>query len=416
VSEQKGTAYSVQGTEQSRAEQSRAEQSRGEQNRLTACGTTGERMRVVLLSKYDCAGSGAKIRDAVRRHWERTKYEVRSTNEEQNEIILIKYRHDSFHGACDWVLSPEVRKPEELEVGYGEQKARRTEGEKGRRAEQRMPESLYNAMQKIALRTVQKILDEADIVHWKGDDLPSRPWYGLRINPRSKTIVTVGGSGFRRECAQPDSCKAKFPFEAYDVDLRTAITPDINYPEFCSIWTPHGIDSSKCEVRSAKYEVPIIAHSPSTRSKKGTVNIILPALEILKTLYKKPFEVDIIEKVSNRECVERKSRATIFIDNMYTNYANSGLEAMQFGIPTVSYMPDQIYDWMKPWADRKSCPVVNTEQTPEGLVQVLYKLLTNRNYYNSVAKKTKEYCDRVHSYEAVGANWAGIYQKLIANS
>ena len=88
---------------------------------------------------------------------------------------------------------------------------------------------------------------------------------------------------------------------------------------------PHQIPSSIVPLTA-----PVrIAHSPSSRSIKGT-NEILHALS--------DFHVDLIEKVSFAECNRRRAAAHIFIDqlNDLGGYGAAAIEALACGCATLS--------------------------------------------------------------------------------
>ena len=106
-------------------------------------------INIFMLSPEDYAGSGCRIRDAVRKVAKKDKITI--------NLITAKRRNIGFNNA-DIVLSD------------GEQ----------------------------ALKKAQKLLDKADIVHFKDDNPPVDGMYGLIIPPNAKIVHTAGGSGFRR--------------------------------------------------------------------------------------------------------------------------------------------------------------------------------------------------------------------------
>jgi hypothetical protein len=189
-------------------------------------------------------------------------------------------------------------------------------------------------------------------------------------------------------------------------ELCTSFEPDLLYPEYGSIWTPHPIDSEDQPNLWEPRDIPIIAHSPSDRKSKDT-DFLLKVLEKLKRFCK--FELDMIEKVTFEEAVERRRNATIFCDQFKVGfYGNSAVEAMQFGIPTVC--------WISPLSIRQGpqelrlCPVQSAPKTVENFVALFKTLLTTD--LEELSKRTKRWCDEVHGYKRIARQWDHLY-KLI---
>jgi hypothetical protein len=259
---------------------------------------------------------------------------------------------------------------------------------------------------------LQKILNKADIIHFKGDDLPLKRWNGLLI-PNVPIVITVGGSGFRRNIQDKRNAKAWEAISKYiDVtDYRSTITPDLNYPEFDANYIQHCIDSESKENLWVKRDIPIIQHSPSSREKKGTDDFILPALKILKDRGYK-FEIDIIENVPNAQCIERKKRATIFIDQMNQAgfYGVSALESMQYGIPVICHISEAAKKQSNGKID-EFCPIQSVELSVESLVNKLEDMLLNKNL-EALSKKTKQWANCFHGESTVAGIWKKVYEKL----
>ena len=138
----------------------------------------------------------------------------------------------------------------------------------------------------------------------------------------------------------------------------------------------------------------------------------MPALEILKNEGFK-FKLDIIEGIPYDECVERKKKASIFIDQISETgfYGNSSLEAMQYGIPTICYISEQA---AKQSNDKitKNCPVINPGNTIESVASKFRHIL--KSDLTEIAKQTKKFTDEFHSYEVVGKMWREIYVKTFS--
>ena len=264
----------------------------------------------------------------------------------------------------------------------------------------------------------QEAVNGADILHFKGDDLPSsRPWAGITIPRTTPTIITVGGSGFRRRLthAAPHRLQ-RHPIMDYVsyFDSRVALTPDLNYEDFRGQWVPAAID---CDGVPLAFKAPIgangkpkiiIGHSPSSRRMKGTDDVLVPAVETLRREGLN-VELKIIEGVSHEECVDAKMGLTIFWDQCIVGaYGNSALEAMQFGIPTMCWLAPKTLVQARGRLD--GCPMVNFDPTPDGCAEAIRGLLSQD--LSVVARETRRWTREVHGYGTVGRKYMELYRQL----
>jgi len=264
-------------------------------------------------------------------------------------------------------------------------------------------------------REIQKWLKEADIIHLKGDEYPDYNWYNLEIPRNRPIILTAGGSRFRTRVgnAHPNIVRkyTRIP------DFITTITPDLNYDWVNGYYTQHSINSTVKENEFIFDSYPIISHSPSDRSVKNTRMFMKVMDKLKREGYK--FEVDVIEKVSNEECINRKLNSQIFFDQAKIPfYGKSAVEAMQYGIPVVSYVSDASLQKSNRKIDRKSLPVVNSGCTEEFMYKAFKDLIERFNneefdYILDLSYRTKEWCDKFHSYPATGKMWESIYYNVL---
>jgi hypothetical protein len=265
-------------------------------------------------------------------------------------------------------------------------------------------------------REIRQALDKADIVHFKGDKLPLRHWANFRIPKETKIICTVAGTGFRRfQKGLPDSmAKEWFTFNNYIAhsDFRTALTPDLNYPQLKGIYTQGIIDSESSPYCWRDKDLPVIGYFPAFKNRKGYDSHIRPALDQLKKEGYKFEELPTVG-VSYRESVALKRKMTIFIDQItwVGGYGNSAIEAMQFGIPVIAYLSDKT---LKQSNSEEFCnsPILNPGFTVEGLMGMLKKILSRDLDLEVVSLETKRYCDTFHSYSRGAKMWDEIYRKV----
>lgn len=316
-------------------------------------------MRIVMLSKNDYTGSGWRIVEAVRRY-----------SDHEITHVRMKAGIRNYHTQYD-----------------------------------------LNDKTKVV---IQKLVDEADIIHFKGDEPPVRNWFGIQISERAKIIITVGGSFFRKDIGKPDISLANYPVERYveGADIRTALTPDLNYPEYKGIFTPHPIDSESQLNCWTESKLPVVMFFRGERDKKGVLSRTLPAISKLRNMGLK-FEVVENHGVSYEESVRMKKKATVFIDQIKIGwYGNSALEAMQFGIPVIAYISEQALEQARDDKFR-SMPVLNPGDTVDGLVDLLKKIIEGKVDLKQCSNQSKRYCDETHSYRVIGKMWDRIYKGLV---
>ena len=122
-----------------------------------------------------------------------------------------------------------------------------------------------------------------------------------------------------------------------------------------------------------------VGYSPSLReplsvwADKGYVETV-PILERIKDEYKDRVRIDIIEGVSLSECLERKSRCHILIDEVKTpSYHRSGLEGLGMGKVVICSLSKEVEEVLLTSSMAKEQPFINS--TVESLYDDLVKLI-----------------------------------------
>jgi hypothetical protein len=135
-------------------------------------------MKIILLVKRDCAGSGSDLYRALKQEHEVSMFRVYCGN---------PYNHE-LEGECF----------------------------RGKKQS----------------RQVQELIDTADVVHIKGDD----PFFHRLTFNHKLTVITVSGSIFRRK---RDGGFGRFPMTVYRRFKKTAFTTDLCYERFKWIPQPY---------------------------------------------------------------------------------------------------------------------------------------------------------------------------------
>jgi len=290
-------------------------------------------------------------------------------------------------------------------------------------------ETCGKPIDKKKVEMAKNLIYNADIIHCKGDHIPEEIW--ARFNNHlggldktifySKPIITsVAGNYFRRakQCKDP-SCPAhskvfsfqRHPFKKYieSTALRTALTPDLNYPEYQGTYTQQTINAEKQKNIWQPSSPPLIVHSPSIRRNKGTDSVFLPALKLLSKKHK--FQLDIIENVSSKEVIERKKKATIFFDQCSIGaYGVSLLEATQFGIPSLAWISHHSIEQSEGKIGY-DIPVGFFTPTPQELCNKLDIML--RSNLEELSIRTKKWTENFHGYNTVATMWDKLYCDVV---
>jgi len=305
-------------------------------------------MKVVILSQIDYAGSAYKLFQAIKRHTD-------------IDINLFSGRPDN-----------------------------------------RLGHPLNNLVHDGNRNDVQRIVNKADILHFKGDWTPDDGYLGLTI-PVKPIVLTTSGSFFRKP---EHGGIGKYTSKDYRrTTLRTSFEPDLLYPEYSNIWTPHPIDSDNKPILRRQTVNPVFYHIPSSPERKGT-DFVMKVFDILrKRLACRAYITTGVDFVTSEAL---KKLSSIYFDQFFVGfYGNSALEAMQYGIPTVA--------WISPLAVSQAngsldgCPVINEDRSdPMQTAQRIISIFKDE----SLALRTKQWTDTVHGYRAVASMWNQIYKSL----
>lgn len=255
---------------------------------------------------------------------------------------------------------------------------------------------------------LNSLLKSFDILHFKGDYPPIARYFPIIDIEKHPRIISVGGSFFRRGFSLIAQPVADIDLYLKETDFRTALMADLNYPEYDGVFTPHPYDTDKYQYCWKNKKTPLIIHTPVSRAKKGTATFLKAIDEINKD--KKRVDIKIIENESHKQTMEQVKEATIFFDQcMQESYGNSTIAATAFGIPTITHLSEKSISWSDGLLE--DAPIVNCGNTVEGIVEAIEKVLSTDMKKLSI--ETRKFCERVHSYKAVGEMWDKIYKGLL---
>jgi glycosyltransferase involved in cell wall biosynthesis len=179
--------------------------------------------------------------------------------------------------------------------------------------------------------------------------------------------------------------------------VQVASTLDLVGP---ALWLPSVVDVERLAAFRGPVEV-MVAHSPSLRRLKQTDAVIAATGKLGVGL-------DLIERVSWDDCLARKGRAAIVVDQLVLGYGLSAIEAWCMGIPVVAGTTD-------PETRRRMVETFGelpfVEATPETLADRLAELVASPDLRREWGERGRAHVERFHSEPAVVERLEAIYRR-----
>ena len=143
---------------------------------------------------------------------------------------------------------------------------------------------------------------------------------------------------------------------------------------------------------------PVIVHSPSKRSTKGTEGI----LEKLKEV-KGDYELILVENKPHEEAMEIYKNADIVIDQISLGtYGVFSIEAMAMGKPVITYISPEIRERFP-----EELPVISSDF--DGLPDAVDRLIADPQLRHDIGVRGREYVERYHDHVKVTKYLYDIY-------
>jgi hypothetical protein len=232
---------------------------------------------------------------------------------------------------------------------------------------------------------VNRLYDWADVVHIHDAR------FNLPRKIRKPVVITHHGTRFRRA---PDMFIKHANMLGW---LITVATPDLTRfgPPLMPDCRP---DLS--QYRNLGNEFTVI-HAPTKREFKGTERVI-------KACKKVGVKLDLIEDVPWAECVERKGRGHLLIDQFEDGYGCNAIEAWSMGMPVISDGTNDVIDAI--YNKFKGVPFVRPASTLE---DTIVSLRDDRDAWIKAASIGHQHYLDYHSYEAASSLAIWAYERAI---
>jgi len=175
-------------------------------------------------------------------------------------------------------------------------------------------------------------------------------------------------------------------------------------------WLPHahvippGIDVvAIAPAPPSDSEHPVVLHAPSSRSRKGTEEVVAAA-ELLG------LNLELVEGVDHRAAFERYRAADLVVDQLNAGwYGMFAIEAMALGKPVVAFLHEEATRRTEEAFGLK-VPIVHA--TKETLTEVLRELVASPEELRRIGAASRAYVERVHDLSVVGERLLDLYAGL----
>lgn len=245
-------------------------------------------------------------------------------------------------------------------------------------------------------RFVERLWHEADVIHVM-DDIEGSKWFPIR---GQTVIVHHLGSRYRADPARISAyCQDRGFIEVTD-SFDLMLYPHVR-------WLPVATDFheitrfARGAVRGSGFR---IAHAPTNRVFYSTDLIV-------GTVARLGVELDLIEGVSNAECIARKAAADLFIDGLTFGYGMNPIECWAMGIPVVSGLKDA---GGRSFMQQRFGGFPFADATEDTLEDVLCHLIQDSWARSELGLLGRSHVERFHSERAVVRQTLEVYGVIAA--
>lgn len=269
-------------------------------------------------------------------------------------------------------------------------------------------------------RLLLKAFTGVDVVHFNFGSSLVPPLYGRLLAFRDVPLLRRAGKAvfvtFQGDDARPGFQDERRRRRAIAVFARHAhgiyaLNPDLlaflpdrtEFMPYASVdprrWTP---------AERAGNAVPVVAHVPSDRARKGTEHV-LAASRLLREGGVE-HELELVEGVDNTEARRRLERADVLVDQLLVGwYGGVAVEAMALGKPVVAYIREHDLGVL-PEGMAAELPIVRAAASD--LAEVLAELLTaRRNELPELGRRSRTFVERWHDPLAIAARTKRAYEE-----
>lgn len=231
----------------------------------------------------------------------------------------------------------------------------------------------------------------ADVIHIR-DRLPAADLHNKAV------VITYTGKIFRK-------CSRAVTKAIAAGWIVCVVTPDMT--GYCNKhkahWLPNPRESMAHLWRPARGF--LLCQAPTSRSAKHT-EVVIKAAKLAGV------KLDVIEQISYQECVKRKARARVTVDQLKYGYGNNAIEAWALGMPVIS------------GAKQPGCreailencgliPYAEARPTAASVRARIEQLRDDQSYYKQIQELGQEHFYTFHHAPVVADKAISIYKEAL---
>ena len=242
-------------------------------------------------------------------------------------------------------------------------------------------------------------LADFDVVHFEsGMDFLKNEIFVKKLKKNEKKIIChYHGEDLRSRGVMP------FIDKVSDLNLTNELDLLEKHPNIKYLFLP--FETSRFDKKTRLNKILRVGHAPTNRFYKGSDHIIT-ICEKLQLEGK--IEFDLIENVSNRIALKRKSKSDIFIDQIGNRggwgYGMNSIESLSMGICTLTEMNDTYEDFIN------NHPFININKN--SLEARLRELINNHDRILLKGNEGKQWVEKNHDINKVADKLYKYYDSI----
>lgn len=246
----------------------------------------------------------------------------------------------------------------------------------------------------------------ADVIHLSHEFYRLRKVERLKL-PNRKKVIHYHGTGYRER--SEDLIRYQRAHRA--IGLVATLDLWLLNPDETE-WLPCPYNLNRLSAASAATErhgMVKVAHAPTARKIKSTE----PFLRAVKRLQEEGYEIelDLIEKVPWKECLQRKASADIYFDQTILGYGNNAIEAWGMGIPVIAGASERTLAEMR----RRFSNELPFYQTTEGTIyEALKAMVQSADLRAEYGERGLFHVRKFHDQRVVVEQLKDVYQRAVA--
>jgi len=236
--------------------------------------------------------------------------------------------------------------------------------------------------------------DWADVVHIH-DGLPQM----ARELPDKPTVITYHGNFYRRNHSvyhrRSNAKRRVVTVSTVDLTTYHDETPEwLPNPreDMANLWDPH----------PHKF---VVVHAPTNPATKSTAEVT----EAVKSL--RGVKLELIQQTTHAECMERKARGHVLIDQFRYGYGNNAVEAWALGIPTVGGFWGRL--WHRTLLRYGDLPFALAEGAVESIREILVRLREDPTFYAEIQERGRAFFFKYHHAPVVAKRAIEFYEQAM---